>query len=226
MRNTDDDIFKYYEGLAPDYDQDRFENSYGQFIHTQEEALLKTIVSDKEHVLDLACGTGRFMHLATEGLDVSPAMLEETAKKYPEKHLHCASAWQMPLADNRFDTVFSMHLLMHLTKVRFQDILHEVHRVLAQDGLFIFDVPAYWRRKMMRYQTNGWHGNTAYDIQELKEMTKKDWEWIRYYGVVFFPIHHLTPHMRQKMLPVDSLLCKSFFKYFASYYLIVLRKKS
>ncbi|MGB0524025.1 MAG: class I SAM-dependent methyltransferase, partial [Flammeovirgaceae bacterium] len=75
MNKLDEEIFNYYEKLAPDYDHNRFGNTYGAFINTQEERLLSPLLHSKKCVLDLACGTGRFLKYAHEGLDVSPAML-------------------------------------------------------------------------------------------------------------------------------------------------------
>lgn len=72
------DITTYYNQLAQNYDSDRFGNIYGQFLHAQERALLTRWLAllKTGSVLDLGCGTGRFLDLATHGPDASTGMLE------------------------------------------------------------------------------------------------------------------------------------------------------
>lgn len=72
-------ITTYYNQLAQKYDSDRFGNAYGRFLHAQERALLtRWLASVKAGaILDLGCGTGRFLDLATHGLDASTGMLEQ-----------------------------------------------------------------------------------------------------------------------------------------------------
>ncbi|MGB0521709.1 MAG: class I SAM-dependent methyltransferase, partial [Flammeovirgaceae bacterium] len=152
-------------------------------------------------------------------------MLQEAKEKYPEKALYCASAWEIPVPEAYYDAVCSMHLLMHLTKVRFRDILTEVHRVLQPNGLFIFDLPAAWRRRKLQYTSKGWHGNTAYDIPEIKSFLGNNWEFVDYKGILLLPIHQFPKPIRKQFLRLDAFLNKYFLKYYASYYLITLRKK-
>ena len=53
------EIVHYYNDLANTYDQNRFDNSYGRFIVTQERKILDTLLTNQnEQILDLDCGTG------------------------------------------------------------------------------------------------------------------------------------------------------------------------
>jgi ubiquinone/menaquinone biosynthesis C-methylase UbiE len=73
-----EEITKYYNDLAKDYDVERFSNSYGAYIHQQENEILKKYLSEKEieFNLDLACGTGRFLKYADYGVDISQEMVK------------------------------------------------------------------------------------------------------------------------------------------------------
>jgi ubiquinone/menaquinone biosynthesis C-methylase UbiE len=66
----------YYDRLAADYDQDRFANSYGRYLHRLEESLMQKHFAWEpgEQVLDLGCDTGRFMSYASHGVDESEMM--------------------------------------------------------------------------------------------------------------------------------------------------------
>jgi ubiquinone/menaquinone biosynthesis C-methylase UbiE len=92
-------IQNYYDQLAPAYDEDRFGNSYGQFIHQQELRVLQAFraASPQGQVLDLACGTGRLLPWATHGVDISAAMLAQARSKYPDKDLRAGSALALSL---------------------------------------------------------------------------------------------------------------------------------
>ena len=76
------EIIKYYDEIAKSYDKDRFGNSYGRFINFLERKILSNLLRDTKNkiVLDLACGTGRFLDFADIGIDASENMIE-TAKK-------------------------------------------------------------------------------------------------------------------------------------------------
>jgi len=54
-------LVDYYNQLAGRYDDERFANSYGAYIHAQERRLLQCWLAPITHgkILDLACGTGR-----------------------------------------------------------------------------------------------------------------------------------------------------------------------
>ena len=43
-----EEITKYYNDLAKDYDADRFSNSYGQYVHGQEDRIIARYLDEKE----------------------------------------------------------------------------------------------------------------------------------------------------------------------------------
>src|SRR5665213_13937 len=107
-------IKEYYDTISSTYDESRFDNTYGRYIHQQEYEILKKRIaaSDPEKTLDLGCGTGRFLALADYGVDISPKMLEEAMRKYPGKHLFLHDAGDTGFEPGFFDLVFSFHVVM------------------------------------------------------------------------------------------------------------------
>ena len=142
-------IVDYYEKLAEKYDSDRFENTYGKFIDSQERRILDRLLADKkEIVLDLACGSGRFMNYASIGIDASQEMLKIANEKYPEKSFYQSDAELIPLLDSSIDSIITFHFFMHLDKEKVQKILAECQRVLKPNGRIIFDIPSAKMRRL------------------------------------------------------------------------------
>lgn len=210
----------YYDELAPDYDRLRFDNSYGRYIDAQEREILSRWLggSHYQSVLDVACGTGRFLSFATVGLDLSAKMIEIAKAKYPDKEFIRASASDIPVESGQFDAVFTLHLFMHLNPAKIQAIMNECHRVLRPHGVLIFDIPSALRRSIVSYQSGSWHGGTSLSFEEIHQMCKGKWQMEELIGVNFLPIHRFPQKARPLVLPIDKFLCHSFLKFLSSYY--------
>ena len=99
-------------------------------------------------LLDLACGTGRFLRetmrafprLRAMGLDLSPnytARARKALARGPQVDVLAGAAESLPLEDGRFDLVVSVFLFHELpVKVR-EKVIAEAARVLRPGGLFI-----------------------------------------------------------------------------------------
>lgn len=220
-------IYEYYEKLAPTYDQSRFGNSYGKYIHEQEISILKklNLKAEDKRVLDLACGTGRLLEFATHGADFSLSMIEQAKHKYPEKNLVVRDADNTGFQGDFFDDVFSFHLLMHLDPHKTDRIFEEVHWILKKGGRFIVDIPSKKRRDLVNHRQDSWHGSNAFSIKEVKKMTETNWKVSSVHGVLFLPIHRFPVFLRKAMMYLDNLLCRSFLKEYSSYLIFVLEKK-
>jgi hypothetical protein len=86
--NQNSEITENYNKVAKEYDKDSFGNSYGKFIDSQERQLLGKLMNDSgdKRVPDVACGTGRFLNFAIDGIDASEAMV---AKNRVDLDHHC-----------------------------------------------------------------------------------------------------------------------------------------
>lgn len=222
-----EEITAYYDALAPQYDQNRFENSYGQYIHEQERHVLEKYLSKNPKALnlDLACGTGRFMHFASIGVDASAEMVRMAQTKFPQKEIIFGNAEELPFSDFYFENVFSFHLFMHLNEIELTIIAKEVHRVLKKDGYFIFDVPSEKRRKWSGYKSKDWHGAYQISIEKVNKLFEKDWEIVNFQGVAFFPLHRIPKPLRKAFWRLDNWFCSSFWKAYSSHHIFILKKK-
>jgi 2-polyprenyl-3-methyl-5-hydroxy-6-metoxy-1,4-benzoquinol methylase len=117
-------VVQYYDELAERYDRDRFSNSYGAYIDAQERRILRQWLApvSQGKILDLACGTGRLLDLATHGLDASEAMVRIAKSKHPGKPIHCGPAIDLARLGVQFDAIYCLHLFMHLPPVEIESV--------------------------------------------------------------------------------------------------------
>lgn len=221
-------LLDYYDKLAGDYDENRFGNTYGRYIHQQEVNILAKILpaTATNNILDLGCGTGRLMPFANYGLDISPTMIEVAQNKFPNKQFAVGNAAQNDLKSEFFDTIFSFHVLMHQKHSETSAILGEAHRLLKKGGQFIFDFPSDKRRKLVNYKAQNWHAANQLSLQQIKGLAKTNqWDFKQSYGLLFLPIHRIPQQFRSFLIPMDNFLCRSFLQEYASYLIVILTKK-
>ena len=219
------EVTNYYNKIAKDYDSSRFATSYGQYIHAQELFYLQKYFPNSPNSLSLGCGTGRYMEMASVGLDISANMLQIARKNYPNKQFLEGDATNTKLPAAHFQGIFSLHVLMHLQPNVVAQILKEAARLLAPNGTFIFDVPSAHRRNLSKPPTENWHAAQAFSLSQIQEMLGNDFNLKHYYGILFFPIHRLPEWLRPFIRPIDNFLCRSFLKKYASYLLFIAERK-
>ena len=209
----------YYNQIATEYDDSRFANTYGQFIDQQEKLVMKNLLNGipKDNILDLGCGTGRFLEFANYGVDASLEMLHIAKNKFPDKQLFVENGTKTHFDNDRFDIVFSFHVLMHLDENIIIEILNEAYRVLKKGGRLIFDIPSKKRRNLVHYKSGDWHGATGFSVDEIRGLCQEKWRLLDHQGVLFFPIHRVPQKLRKGMIKADSFLCRSFLKEYSSY---------
>jgi SAM-dependent methyltransferase len=217
------EVIAYYDALAPRYDVDRFGNSYGAYLDGLERPVLRAWLRGAR-VLDLGCGTGRFLDLASEGLDASPGMAEQARRRWPHKRIHLAPAWSIPTPDGAFDAVFSMHVFMHLPLDVIHRVLEECWRVLRPGGVMVFDFPVALRRKLVGHRASGWHAATALSEAELRGLCHGRWRVTGRRGLALAPVHRLPSSLRAPLRRVERLLGRTPLKHLASYQLVKLEK--
>ncbi|MTB52033.1 methyltransferase domain-containing protein [Lewinella sp. W8] len=220
-------VTTYYDQLAPDYDENRFGNSYGQYLDAQERKILRAWLPEASYPdnLDLGCGTGRLLDFAGHGLDASAPMIGEARKKYPEKDLIVGDATTPPFGAARFANVYSFHLLMHLDADKVAAIFRAAHQYLLPNGLMIVDLPSAQRRRLVNYRASNWHGAFGASPQEVRQLLGDDWELVAYVGIGFFPVHRIPVRWRPTLRKLDDWLCRSPLRHLSSYLVYILRKQ-
>jgi len=109
------------------------------------EAAMKNINLEKHiSVLDVGCGTGLlFGYVANRarmvvGLDISRKILcaaRERAKRFPNVHLICADADNIPLKENVFDYAFAVTLIQNMPNPL--RTLNEIRRVTRKNAVVV-----------------------------------------------------------------------------------------
>ena len=206
----------------------RFDNSYGAYIHKQELAILSMWSRKHNRVstFDVACGTGRFMKYANLGVDISERMIIQSKQKHPTKDFIVADATALPIRKHAFNNALCFHLFMHLDKDKTAKIFHEVARIIPSGGGFIWDIPSKHRRKKIKRNNDNWHGSFSMDLVEIDEIVRNEWNISKISGVGLFPIHRI-PNGLRPIFSKNRLLffAKSFLKAYASYLIIEMEKK-
>jgi tRNA (cmo5U34)-methyltransferase len=104
-------------------------------------------MAESANVLDLGCGTGLeledYFRLNPDahvtGIDLTKAMLQELAEKFPEKDmtLICGSYFDEPFGELMFDAAVSVESLHHFTKEEKIPLYRKLVKALKEEGYFI-----------------------------------------------------------------------------------------
>lgn len=225
--NHQSEIKTYYNELAQNYDDNRFNNSYGQYLDQQERSFLSRILKDvpSEKCMDIGCGTGRLLDYAHYGVDFSPEMLKMAAQKYPHKILLEGSVTDIPIENDVLDVIYSFHVIMHQDIETTQKFLDQAHQKLKRGGKLIFDFPSAKRRKFVKHQQKNWHAANQMTLLDIEKMIAPQWKISASQGFLFFPIHRIPNTLRPIFRHLDHLICRSLFKEYASYLVVVLEKQ-
>jgi SAM-dependent methyltransferase len=140
-----------YQAIAGEYDERIPGNGPADELFTDTEFdFLHSKIRPSDHVLDMGCGTGRFTvplaarAAAVTGLDISPEMLSQNARKLAERgvhaELHQGDMTALPFEDGSFDVVTSMLALMHLPREDRETVFTEAARVLKPGGRLLVEV--------------------------------------------------------------------------------------
>lgn len=227
MAQEDNKVVNYYDSIANQYDESRFNNSYGRFIDYEERRILDKLINRPAHAkcLEMACGTGRLTCYATHALDASHEMMKHAMELHPGVDFRQASAAKTGFENEAFHTIYSFHLMMHLEPALIKDIIAEAHRILKPGGKFIFDIPSRQRRQLLHHKQESWHGGTHLSKAEVLEMSSELFDMGRTRGIMMMPVHKLPAGLRKSMRALDFALANSPLKQYSSYIVYELIKR-
>jgi demethylmenaquinone methyltransferase/2-methoxy-6-polyprenyl-1,4-benzoquinol methylase len=144
---TEEEIKKYYGWRASNYDA-----GSGFEIEHHVAAIKLANIQEGQHILDVACGTGRAtVGLAravgptgsVDALDLSEAMLDQARSKVDNLglselvHFKQGNAKELPYPDETFDLVYNGYMFDLMPIDSFLPILQEMKRVLKPKGKLV-----------------------------------------------------------------------------------------
>lgn len=204
-------IIKTYQDKegAEKFDEKR-SSTYGQRWHNdyERDLVIDSIKNSKNEnlkILDVACGTGRFVNylfktdksIEYHGIDTSDELLKQLKRKTGENkkvNIYCDDASKLPFKDETFDIVYSFHLLWHLKKEEQIPIIKEIIRVTKKKGIIILDVynKNFIYDKIIRKKPAPGKEVFKLSIKEMKEILS----YLR--KIEIFGI--LDPHINNKIM--------------------------
>lgn len=122
----------------------RYETANVSNIH---DLLIKTF-NKKNELLEIGCGSGRDASFLTKNgfniiaIDGSRNMIEEAKRIHPEliKNLFHKTLPNNLEFDRKFDGIYSIATLMHLSKIDLEETISKIYNLLNQDGKFLMSV--------------------------------------------------------------------------------------
>ncbi|OGZ39743.1 MAG: hypothetical protein A3B04_01740 [Candidatus Portnoybacteria bacterium RIFCSPLOWO2_02_FULL_39_11] len=148
----------FYNLLAEDFSRTRA-NIWEEFKSLGE------YWQDRDQVLDLGCGNGRFYDLVCRpgknikyfGVDNSERLIAMAKQNYPQGQFILNDGLELPFGDEFFDKVLCIAVLHHLPGYDLRrEFLRQARRVLKKDGLLVlttwFAAPGKRRwRNLLKY---------------------------------------------------------------------------
>jgi len=140
------------DDVVENYDQFRFKNKGGLYVHNQELTAARNFwnrVEKSKPVLDIPVGTGRFSSsLKTSGFnniigaDYSPSMLQFCKNQVGEIDYLCRQdAFNIGLTNNSIGLILSMRFFFHYADT--SGLLKEFRRILSNEGYLILDTTTW-----------------------------------------------------------------------------------
>lgn len=166
-------------------------------------ALRAVSLRSHQHILDLGCGTGRFIHalLETEstlsivGIDYTIAMLNRAREKFRNDlrvTLLWESAEQLSVPSHSIDIIYCLDAFHHFSAP--DTVFAHMKRALKPNGLIVILDPVNdgWRKPLMNIATPllGEEHARVYSKKEWREMFRRhelrierDYSWLLFFHI-------------------------------------------
>lgn len=152
----------YSPEQAKVYDERRFVTADGLAIHNIELAQLKRALGYLPRggrVLELGCGTGRFLFevrragFQVDAADASGAMLEQVRQKFGDNlegtKLMLAQAAEVPMPDQSYDLVYAIRLLNQTESPAYAlNVISEMIRLAKPGGYILAEFANHYRPRI------------------------------------------------------------------------------
>ncbi len=108
---------------------------------------IKTTFAPGSSILHAGCGAGQVdtdvvRWAKVTALDISPKALERYRALHGDQvTLKHGSIFELPFEDDSFDGIYNLGVMEHFTEEQIQQILHEFHRVLKNEGNIVLFWP-------------------------------------------------------------------------------------
>ncbi|MBN1866085.1 methyltransferase domain-containing protein [Candidatus Sumerlaeota bacterium] len=168
-RGADNPHCQKWKSVAAESLDEYFELGNGVFRwihHSAHKRVAQYPPSPEAWTLDLGCGGGAHFSYFSEresvvGVDVNLDSLRSARRRFPRARVMQADACRLPFRDGAFGTIISIYSLEHLFFLG--DVLAEVRRVLADDGLFLVGLPC----------EGGWAWNLGRRFTSQRTLSKR-----------------------------------------------------
>ena len=213
----------YPESEAKIYDQKRFSDPPGRLfdkLETQQLVSVLNLLSGKKKILEVGCGTGRFMLTCltrgheVHGIDPSEPMLEQCKQKnsgFPDAHFHLGEGSRLPFADNVFDLVYSIRTMNQLSSKEYAlEMVRELIRVCDKGGIILVEFVNSRTFRLIR------HSAVAVSVDDIRGVVMdcgSGLSIVNITGILFFSqtLMNLMPLPLLGIFEeVDKLFCKAF----------------
>ena len=137
LRNT-------YDGLSQEWGKDFSLHDWG----VRELGKFTELVKEAggKRVLDLGCASGVQSELLVAaglevtGVDISPGMIKEAAKRVPQAKFMTADIASLPFKEEEFDGIYARASLLHIPKDEIEEVLVSLASLLVPGGYFYMAV--------------------------------------------------------------------------------------
>jgi SAM-dependent methyltransferase len=133
-----------YDAIAAAYAEHLFSELAGKPLDRHLLNRFAEGVKDRGLTVDLGCGPGHVARYLREqgaqvlGIDLSPEMVREAARRIPEVEFRVGDMRALDLPDSSLAGVVAFYSLIHLEDSEIPPALSEIRRVLGPGGLALF----------------------------------------------------------------------------------------
>ncbi len=136
------ELIRHFDRLAPQRSKWR---QRGRYYHKELERYLKFLIPEGASVLEIGCATGDLLAALRPsrgvGVDISPAMIEEARKKFPQLEFRVDDLEDLKIRE-KFDYVILMDTIGHVNDI--QKAFRQLHKVCKPETRVIIGYYNYF----------------------------------------------------------------------------------